>query len=97
MKSHDEEVTLHIRPRPTETVTINIPVDTMQTLSKVAANRDMSVQALLKLYIGQGLRQDAAQLYANRVLELTAEVLARHVESQDEVAAILHEIRSKAA
>lgn len=74
-----------------------IPIDTMQTLAKVASNRDMSVQALLKLYIGQGLRQDAAQLYADRVLEMTAEVLARHVASPDEVAAILHEIRSKAA
>ncbi len=97
MKNHDEEVLLRIRPRPTEAVSINIPVDTMQTLTKVAVHRDMSVQALLKLYIGQGLRQDAAQLYADRVLEMTAEVLARHVESQDEVAAILQEIRSKAA
>lgn len=97
MKNRDEEVTLRIRPRPTEAVTINIPIATMQTLNKVATHRDMSVQALLKLYIGQGLRQDAAQLYADRVLELTAEVLARHVESEDEVAAILHEIQSKAA
>ena len=97
MKNPDEEVTLRIRPRPTEAVTINIPSDTLQTLTKVATNRDMSVQALLKLYSGQGLRQDAAQLYADRVLEMTAEVLARHVESPDEVAAILHEIRSKAA
>lgn len=96
MKNHDEAA-LQIRPRPTEAVTINIPTDTLQTLNKVAGNRDMSVQALLKLYIGQGLRQDAAQLYADRVLELTAEVLARHVASQDELAAILHEIRSKAA
>ena len=97
MKKPNEEVTLQIRPRPTEAVSINIPIDTMQTLTKVAANRNMSVQALLKLYIGQGLRQDTAQLYADRVLEMTAEVLARHVQSPDEVAAILHEIRSKAA
>ncbi|HEX6291535.1 MAG TPA: hypothetical protein VFZ66_20295 [Herpetosiphonaceae bacterium] len=97
MKNRDEAETLRIRPRAAEEVTINIPVDTMQTLKKIAANRDMSIQALLKLYIGQGLRQDAAQLYADRVLEMTAEVLARHVESQDEIAAILHEIRSKAA
>jgi len=97
MKNHDEEPVLRIRPRPTEAVTISIPTDTLQTLNKVASHRDMSVQALLKLYIGQGVRHDAAQLYADRVLELTAEVLARHVESQDKLAAILHEIRSKAA
>lgn len=97
MKNHDDEVALQIRPRPTQAVSIDIPVDAMHTLTKVAANRDMSVQALLKLYVGQGLRQDAAQLYADRVLELTAEVLARHGASANEVAAILHEIRSKAA
>jgi hypothetical protein len=97
MKNHDDGVTLHVRPRPAEDVTLRIPIDTMQTLKKVAISRDMSVQALLKLYIGQGLRQDAALLYADRVLELTAEVLTRHGTSQDDVAAILQEIRTKAA
>ncbi len=97
MKTTNEEFTMHVRPRPAEAVTLNIPVDTVDTLQKVATSRDMSVQALLKLYIGQGLRQDAAQLYAERVLEMTAEVLARHVTSEEEVAAILREIRNKAA
>ena len=97
MQNPDEEVTLRVRPRPTEPVSINIPVDTLDTLKRVAHNRDMSVEALLKLYVGQGLRQDAAQLYADRVLEMTAEVLARHLDSQEEVAAILREIQGKAA
>lgn len=97
MRNHEENVTLSIRPRPTESVTVMIPSDTLAMLKRVAANRDMSVQALIKLYIGQGLRQDAAQLYADRLLEMTAEVLARHLESQDEVAAILREIHTKAA
>ncbi len=97
MKSPEEELALRVRPRPVEPVSINIPVDTLDTLKRVASNRDMSVPALLKLYIGQGLRQDAAQLYADRVLEMTAEVLARHLDSQEEVAAILREIQGKAA
>jgi hypothetical protein len=97
MKNHDEELELRIRPRPSEQVTIDIPTDTLETLKKVAHSRDMSYQALLKFYIGQGLRQDAAQLYADRVLEMTAEVLARHLDSKEEVAAILQEIHRKTA
>lgn len=57
MENH-EEIKLHIRPRPTETVSIKIPTDTLKSLQKIAAIRDMSVEALLKFYIGQGLRQD---------------------------------------
>lgn len=97
MKSPDEHLTLRVRPRSTEPITLDIPSDTLETLKRVAANRDMSVQALLKLYIGQGLRQDAAQLYADRVLEMTAEVLTQHLESEEEVAAILREIQNRAA
>lgn len=97
MKSPDEDLTLQVRPRPTEPITLHIPSDTLETLKSVAAHRDMSVQALLNLYIGQGLRQDAAQLYADRILEMTAEVLAQHLGSQEEVEAILREIHNRAA
>lgn len=85
---------LHFRPRATTTVPLNIPSDTLEELQQVAANRDMSVEALLKLYIGQGLRHDNAQRFADRVLELTAQVLARHGQSQEQVDAIVREIRN---
>lgn len=97
METLDDEPGLHVGKRSTETITLDIPIDTLETLKKVADSRDMSYQALLKLYIGQGLRQDAVQLYADRVLEMTAEVLARHLDSQEEVAAILQEIQRKTA
>ncbi len=97
MKSPDEEFTLHIHPRAKETVSLEIPTDTLDTIKKVAASRDMSYQALLKLYIGQGLRQDVTKLFADRVLETTAQVLARHIQSEEEVAAILREIQSEVA
>jgi hypothetical protein len=85
---------LHFRPRPATSVTLNVPTDTLEALEHVAASRDMSVEGLLKLYIGQGLRQDVAQQFANRVLDLTAQVLARHGQSQEQVDAIVREIRS---
>ena len=66
---------LHLRPRPTITITLNLPTDTFAMVQEVAASRDMSAEALLKLYIGQGLRHDIAQRFADRVLDLTAQVL----------------------
>lgn len=84
---------LNIRPRQSAPLILQIPTDTLESLQQVAAGRDMSVEALLKLYIGQGLRQDVAQRFADRVLDLTAQVLARHGQSQDQVNAILREIR----
>ena len=85
---------LKFRLRPTATVTLSIPRDTLEALEQVATSRDMAVEGLLKLYIGQGLRHDVAQRFADRVLDLTAQVLARHGQSQEQVDAILREIRS---
>ncbi|BAZ15230.1 hypothetical protein NIES4071_71020 [Calothrix sp. NIES-4071] len=64
-----EEVQLNFHPRPTETVSIKIPTDTLQSLQKIAAVKDMSVEALLKFYIGQCLRQDLAKQFSGRLME----------------------------
>lgn len=93
MKKPEEELELHLRPRTVETVSIKIPTDTLDSLKKVAANRNMSYQALLKFYIGQGLRQDLAKLFSDQVLETTAQVLTRHIQSEEQVSAIIREIR----
>ena len=97
MKKAEEELMLQLRPRPVETVSIEIPKDTLEALKKIAAHRDMSYQALLKFYIGQGLRQDLAKHFADRLLETTARVLARHIRSPEEVSAIMQEIHQEAA
>jgi hypothetical protein len=68
MKKPDGEALLTVRPRETETVTLAIPKDTLASVRQVAAQRDMSEQALLKFYIGQGLRQDLARRFGDRVL-----------------------------
>ena len=97
MNTPDDEVALQLRPRSTESLVLQIPTDTLATLEKVAVSRDMSLQALLKFYIGQGLRQDTARLFSERVLETTAQVLARHIVSEEERSAILREIQGEAA
>jgi hypothetical protein len=57
----------------------------------------MTVEALMKLYIGSGLRQDASRLFSERIMETTARVLARHIDSEEERSAILREIQGEAA
>ena len=96
MKKPEEDVELHLRPRASERVSIEIPKDALDSLKKVATSRDMSFHALIKLYIGQGLRQDVSKLFADRVLETTAHVLARHIQSEEEVSAIIREIQAEA-
>ena len=83
MNKPEEEIKLHLRPRAVETVSIEIPKDTLESLKKVAVSRDMPIEALLKFYIGQGLRQDLAKLFSDRVLETTAQVLAQHMKLEE--------------
>jgi hypothetical protein len=96
MQKPEDSFEVRLNPRPSEIFHLQIPADTLASLEKVAASRDMSLQALLRLYVGQGLRHDLARLYSDRVIEKTAYVLARHLPSEDEVAAILREIQLEA-
>jgi post-segregation antitoxin (ccd killing protein) len=63
MKNKEEIITeegfvLKFYPRETKNISINISVDTLEVIEKKAKERDMSVSALLKFYINQGLRED---------------------------------------
>ncbi len=95
MSNNHEELQLQIRPREKEIVSLNIPKDTLASLEEVAASRDMSVEALLKFYIGQGLRQDIAKLFNQRLLEKTAQVLSRHIQSEEQIYIIMQEIKAE--
>ena len=67
MNQIEVDIKLQIKPRATESVLLQIPVDAMQSLEEVAASRDMSIDALLKFYIGNGLREDKAKLFSDRL------------------------------
>ncbi len=45
----------------TPEISIGIPPETIEALEKVAQRKDLPLKALLKLYIGQGLRQDLSK------------------------------------
>jgi len=79
---NEETVELKINPRETESVTIEIPKDVLEALQRVSTQRDMSAEALLKCYVGQGLRQDLSKHYSKNVLETTAQVLLQHIQSE---------------
>jgi hypothetical protein len=84
MNKADEEFQLKINPRPTETVSINIPVDVLESLKQIALYRSMSLDALIKFYVGQGLRQDLANHYSEQILSKTTPVLPKHINSSEE-------------
>ena len=90
-----EGLELRIRPREAETISIQISKGTLESLRKITAQRNMSLEALLKFYVGKCLRQDLSQMFANQMMDSTARVLARYHHSEDEVAQILQEIRSE--
>ncbi|MGI8544153.1 MAG: hypothetical protein ACR2MD_11855 [Aridibacter sp.] len=89
----EEGFPLKFRERESEEIMLKIPKDVLASLEKVAQKRDMSVQGLLKLYIGQNLRQDLANYFSDNVLEKTEEVLSRHLQNKEEVNEILREIK----
>jgi hypothetical protein len=57
----EEGFALKFYPRETETVSIGIPPETLEVLEMVAKRKDLSLKGLLKLYVGQGLRQDMSE------------------------------------
>lgn len=88
---------LKIRPRPSRMVSIRIPQDTLEALKKVASHKDMAYQALIKFYLGQGLRADLASLHSQRVIDAASEILRRHVKSPGKVFTIVEQIRKATA
>jgi hypothetical protein len=52
---------LRLRPKPSSLLNLLVPDDVLASLQKMADDRNMSLEGLLKLYIGKGLRQDLSQ------------------------------------
>ncbi|MBL1209793.1 hypothetical protein [Geminocystis sp. GBBB08] len=61
MNNYNEDFTLKIKPRPSEIVSIKIPLDTLENLEIIAQNHNISVESLIKFYIGKNLREDISQ------------------------------------
>ncbi len=68
----EEGFELRLRPRASSSLTIQIPDDVLASLQKIADSREMSVESLIKFYVGQGLRQDSLEQFGERTLEKAA-------------------------
>ncbi len=88
-----EGYTLKFREQETVELKLDIPKRVLDSLEKVAAKRNLPLEAVVKFYIGQGLRLDVANFFSGNVLEKTEEVLSRRLQSKEEVSEILHEIK----
>lgn len=90
-----DQVTLTPRPQETEVIILNLPKSAIQSLRKVLRRRSISsIEALIRLYIGKGLRQDLSQMFSEQTLAATEKVLMRRLGPDANIAAILQEIRS---
>lgn len=68
----EEGLELKFYPQEMEEISISIPKLSFEALENVAKKKDLPVKALLKFYIGQGLRNDlspeeAGELFRKRM------------------------------
>jgi predicted DNA binding CopG/RHH family protein len=87
---------LKIKERPSKMVSIRIPVDTLEQLREVATSRELGYQSLLKLYIGEGLRKDVAEIEKHTLLDETESLLRKHLD-EVKVKTILEKLKQVAA
>lgn len=48
-------------PEEKEEITISVPKLTFEALEKIAERKDLPLKAVIKFYIGQGMRQDMSE------------------------------------
>ncbi|NUO79326.1 hypothetical protein HUU05_04555 [candidate division KSB1 bacterium] len=59
---------LKINPRPALIVSLPVPIDALEQLQQIAKARELGLHSLLKLYIGEGLRNDLPLVKKQRQL-----------------------------
>ena len=74
-------------PRPSTEVTIRIPLDTLASIDRVAAQRDMPREALLRYYIGHELRMDLAKFNLQEPFKTREQRMAESLQAEERAAA----------
>lgn len=93
--NNNKDYTLTIKPRSMEIVSIKIPSDTLKKLEEIAQEKDMSLEALIRFYIGKNLREEISQKFAQKLMNSTRKVLSKHISSESERKKIIQEIQSE--
>jgi len=58
---------MNIYERESVDIKLNIPKDVVESLEKIAKKRDLSVESVLKFFIGQGLRKELGPKETSRL------------------------------
>ena len=91
MKSNDLKKRLQ-KDRPMTSITLRMPEDVVDDLKRIAPRLGFSgYQALMRAYIGQGLRQDLARL-DDAPFEKFVEGLKRHGVAESLITEIMAEV-----
>ena len=97
MKSNDLKKRLR-KDRPMTTISLQIPEDVVEDLKRIAPLRGISGYIpLIRAYIGQGLRQDLAQLETMPNFTYLIESLRRHGVDDGLLALAISEVNSNSA
>jgi hypothetical protein len=82
MKIHELKNRLQ-KERPQAEITLGIPADVVEDLKKVAAHLGFSnYQALIRAYIGQGLRTDLEKIEHSEINEFIESLRRRGVNEE---------------
>lgn len=95
MNNPNQDFNLTIKPRPSANVSFKIPLDTLEKLQEIASSRNMSVESLIKFYIGKNLREEISKQFYHKLMTSTMKVLTKHISSESQRSEIIQEIKSE--
>ena len=74
---------------------MRIPVDALEDLKRVAPRKDVTgYQGLIRLYIGQALRKDMAELRGEAAAERARLILEKHTVAADVIEVVVAAVKS---
>jgi hypothetical protein len=93
MKINDLKKRLQ-KDRPKTTISLNLPDDVIADLQRIAPLRGCSdYHALIRAYVGQGLRADLERFEGNPEVAVFIESLRRHGVDKTIIATAMAEVR----
>lgn len=81
--------------RPSKSITMRIPVDVLEDLKRVAPFKGVTgYQGLIKLYIGQALRKDLAELQEAEAADRARRVLEKHTVAAEVIEEVVAAVKA---
>ncbi len=79
--------------RPLTMISMRMPAEVLEDLKRVARVKGMSgYQALIKFYVGQGLRKDLAEMHRQDAAEKARGILEKHKVDPKVIAEVVESV-----